>query len=328
MRCSKCGKKNKKKSSFCVKCGAKLPPVPKKDKKAKGEKGKKKRSKGRILILLLILLILGMLVFLLFGGDRVPEKIRNIKGYSHVTAMVQDKMPDKLKLPFDLPFDLPDKLPFSLPEKLHFDFSFKLPFELPNPGKLLGDSEVPDKEKIMEDLAAYEGEEESEMEFDSLEIEKRITVEKEKTDTVYVITETNGEKEGETRSNYYRLHYKRHLIGGWKLDKVEPYNVEGQKTSVAGVDNETVIRDDKVFSDIGSNWKHSNVKVLEHYTDVKTGTDVVSVYMELENEYVNMTGIKEILYQYNDETKQWEAIHVSKLTALSIEPVSLPAASQ
>ena len=97
----------------------------------------------------------------------------------------------------------------------------------------------------MEDLAAYEGGEESKLEFDSLEIEKRTTVEKDKKDTVYVITETTGE-EG-TSSNYYRLLYKRHLIGGWKLDDVKPYNVGGEKTSVAGVDNKIVINDKNLY---------------------------------------------------------------------------------
>jgi hypothetical protein len=161
--------------------------------------------------------------------------------------MVQDKMPDKLKLPFDLPFDLPDKLPFSLPEKLHFDFSFKLPFELPNPGKLLGDSEVPDKEKIMEDLAAYEGEEESEMEFDSLEIEKRITWKRKKR-TPYMSSPKQMVRRGGNQEQLLSLHYKRHLIGGWKLDKVEPTTWKGKKHPSPDVDNETVIRDDKVFS--------------------------------------------------------------------------------
>ena len=305
MRCSNCGKKIKKKSSFCVKCGAKVPPIPKKDKKGKK---KKKRSKAKIVIPIFTILILAILSFLLFGGDKVPEKIRNLKGYSYLTGMVNEKLPDKL------PFDLSDKFPF--------DFSFKLPFDLPDPGNLLGKSEIPDKKKIMEDLAAYEGGKESKLKFDSLEIEKRTTVEKEKKDTIYVITETSGE-EGST-SNYYRLLYKQHLIGGWKLDEVKPYNVEGEKTSVAGVDNKTVINDKSFYNDISSDWKHSKVKVLEHYTDAKAGTDTVVVYMELENSYVNMTGTKEITYQYNEQTKKWEAGPVSKLTCLSIEPVKTP----
>ena len=305
MRCSNCGKKLKKKSSFCIKCGAKVPPIPKKDKKIKK---KKKSSKAKIVIPFFIILILAILSFLLFGGDKVPEKIRDLKGYSYLTGMVKEKLPEDVRIPFDLP----DKFPF--------DFSFKLPFELPNPGNLLGDSEIPDKQKIMEDLAAYEGEEENPLEFDSLEIEKRTTVEKEKKDTVYVLTETTGE-EGKS-SNYYRLLYKRHLIGGWKLDAVKPYNVGGEKTSVAGVDNEIVMNDKSLYTDISSDWKHSKVKVLEHYTDVKAGTDIVVVYLELENDYVNMAGTKEIMYQYNEETKEWETGPVSKLTCLSIEPVS------
>ncbi|HYE68493.1 MAG TPA: zinc ribbon domain-containing protein [Anaerovoracaceae bacterium] len=307
MRCSNCGKKLKKKSSFCIKCGAKVPPIPKKDKKVKK---KKKSSKAKIVIPFFIILILAILSFLLFGGDKVPEKVRDLKGYSYLTGMVKEKLPEKVRLPFDLP----DKFPF--------DFTFKLPFELPNPGSLLGESEIPDKKKIMEDLSAYEGGEENQLEFDSLEIEKRTTVEKEKKDTIYVLTETTGE-EGKS-SNYYRLLYKRHLIGGWKLDTVKPYNVGGEKTSVAGVDNEIVMNDKSLYADISSDWKHSKVKVLEHYTDVKAGTDIVVVYLELQNEYVKMVGTKEIMYQYNEETKKWEPGPASKLTCLSIKPVSEP----
>lgn len=304
MRCSKCGKKIKKKSSYCIRCGAKVtPPL----KKAKRPKSRKKRSKARIVIPVLLVLMLAALAFLIFGGDRVPEKVRNLKGYSYLTGMVREKLPEKLQMPVHLQ----DKFPF--------DFSFDLPFELPNPAGLLDGGEIPDKKQIMEDLAAYQEGEESKPVFDSLEIEKRTTVEKEKKDTVYVITETRGE-EG-TKSNYYRLLYKRRFIGGWKLEEVKPYNVKGETTSVAGVSNKTVLSDERIFADISSGWKHSNVKVLEHYTDVKSGVDTVVVYMELENEYVRMAGTKEITYQYNKQSKEWETVAVSKLTARSVEPV-------
>ena len=319
IRCSNCGKKIKKKSSFCIKCGAKVPPIPKKEKKQKKQKNKdkKKRAKSKIVIPFLLILILAAMAFLIFGGDRVPEQIRNIKGYSYLTGMVKDKT--------DLVRDkLPDqvKLPFGIQDKIPTDFSFKLPFKLPNPGGLLGDRKVANKEKIMKDLSEYEGKD-GKLKFDTLTIEKRTTVEKKKKDTVYVTTETEGE-EGGTTSNYYKLVYKRHLIGGWKLDDVKPYNVQGQKTSVAGVDNKTVLADTSIYSDISSEWEHSNVKVVEHYTDVKSGIDFVVVYMELKNSYVKMAGTKEVAYKYNDETKTWEAIQISKLTAQSIEPVKAP----
>lgn len=316
IRCSNCGKKIKRKSSFCIKCGAKVPPIPKKNKKKKN-KDEKKRAKSKLVIPFLLILVLAAMAFLIFGGDRVPEQIQSIKGYSYLTGMVKDKtdqVKDKLPDQVKLPFDLPDKFPF--------DFNVKLPFELPEPGSLLGASKAPDKEKIMKDLAAYEGKD-GKLKFDTLSIEKRTTVEKKKKDTVYVATETEGD-EG-VISNYYELAYKRHLIGGWKLDKVTPYNVQGQKNSVAGVDNKTVLADTGIYNDISSEWEHSGVKVVEHYTDVKSGIDFVVVYMELKNSYVKMTGTKEVAYQYNDEKKKWEAIQISKLTALSIEPVKAPA---
>jgi len=306
MRCSKCGKKIKKKSSFCIYCGSKVPPTPVKIKKQIIKTGRKK-LKALITIPAFLVLILGILTFLVFGGDRVPEKIRNLKGYSDLTGAVREKLPEQINLPFDLAFELP------------FDLTFDLPFDLPDPGSLLGDREVPDKEQIMEDLADYKDETGEKAEFDFLEIEKRTTVEAGKKDIVYVITETEDEKE--IRSNYYRLLYRRHLIGGWKLDEVEPYNVAGEKNSVAGVDNNTVLNDKAIYTDIASGWEHSNVKVLEHDTDVKAGMDTVVVYMELENEYVSMAGTKEVSYRYNAQSEQWEAVGVSKLSALYIEPV-------
>lgn len=306
MRCSKCGKKIKKKSSFCIYCGTKVPPALQKVKKIKT---KKKRSKVKILIPVFTVFILVILTFLLFGGDTVPEKIISMKGYSHLTGIVKEKLPGQIKLPFNLPHEFP------------FDFSFEIPFELPSPANLLGQSEIPDKNKVEEDLAAYEGDGgENKPVFDSLEIEKRTTLEEEKKDTIFVVTETSSD-EGTTK-NYYQLLYKRHLIGGWKLDAVKPYNIAGEKISVAGVENEIVINNKNLFADFPPDWKHSNVKVLEHYTDVKAGTDTIVVYMELENDYVNMTGTKEILYQYDEDTKEWVAGPVSKLNCLSIEPVN------
>ena len=247
------------------------------------------------------------LTFLIFGGDRVPEKIRNLKGYSYVTGVIQDKMPDQLKSPIDLP-------------KLPFDFSFKLP-DIPNPvAGIIGEKEIPDKKKIEEDLAAFGKDEKNKIKFDSLEIEKRITVEKENKDTVYVITQTTDETG--SYSNYYQLIYKKHLLGGWKLAEVKPYNVEGQKTSVAGASNKKVLDDPNVFAGMPSDWKYSKAKVIEHFTDIKAGTDTIVVYMEIKNDYVNMTGTREIIFKYNDDTKKWESIGpASKITCLSIEPV-------
>lgn len=302
--------------------------------KKKQGKNKKRKSRAKIILpLFTVLMVFAIFTFLIYGGDKVPEKVRNLKGYSYLTGAVKEKLPDQIKLPVEV--KLPDqiKLPVEvkLPDQIKIPFEvklpdrIKLPFELPampNPGKLLGDSEIPDKDKIREDLAAYiEDGKKEKASFDSLEIEKRTTVEKDKKDTVYVITESRGE-EG-TRSNYYRLLYKRHLIGGWKLDEVEPYNVKGEKVSIAGVDNETVIQDEGLFEDFSPDWEFGSVKVVEHFTDLKAGTDTVVVYMELENDYVNMIGTKEIVYQYNEKTKEWEAGSASKLTCLSIEPVSV-----
>jgi hypothetical protein len=305
MRCSKCGTRIKRKSSFCIKCGAKVTPVPKKDKKNK--KGKKKRLKARILIpAVLIAIVSALIIFLIFGGDLVPDKVKKLKAYTYITSITKDIMPEQIKS-FQFPPDL----------------SFKLPFELPNPANILGKKEVPDKKQIIADLESFSKDEKSKLKFDSLEIEKRITVEKEKKDTVYVNTETKNDSG--TTSNYYRLTYKRHMIGGWKLDKVKHYNVEGEKTSVAGVKNKEVLSDVNLFAGIPEEWERSKIKVIEHYTNLKAGTDTVIVYMELKNDYVYMTGTKEITYNYNKNSKAWESEGAaSKLTCLSIEPLTEP----
>jgi hypothetical protein len=313
-----------------------MPPLPKKEKK---KKVKKKRTKAKIVIPVFVLLILAILSFLIFGGEKVPEQIRNIKGYSYMTGIVKEKLPEKL--PFELPFDLPKPPDVSI--KLPFDISFKLPFDLPDPGNLFGGGNLPDKKKITKDLTAYKGEKGSKIEFDSLKIEKRTTAEKKKQDTVYVVTT----KKGEDSAGYYKLVYKRQLIGGWKLKDVKPYNE--QKTAVSdtaaadadagsknaadaaaskknvtdsGVKDKAVLSDPAVLSDIPSDWKQSNLKVVDHYTDLKAGTDTVVLFMELENSYVNMTGTKEVTYKYNEKTKKWEAVSVSKLTCQTIEPIT------
>jgi hypothetical protein len=201
----------------------------------------------------------------------------------------------------------------------------------------------------MADLAAYKGDKESKIEFDTLKIEKRTTAEKKKQDTVYVVTT----KKGEDSAGYYKLVYKRQLIGGWKLKDVKPYNE--QKTAVSdtaaadadagsknaadaaaskknvtdsGVKDKAVLSDPAVLSDIPSDWKQSNLKVVDHYTDLKAGTDTVVLYMELENNYVNMTGTKEVTYKFNEQTKKWEADSVSKLTCQTIEPIKPAETSQ
>lgn len=306
MKCSKCGTRIKRKSSFCIKCGAKVTPIPKKDKKTKkSKKGKKKRGKARIIVpAVLIAVILALIAFLIFGGDRVPDQVKKLKAYTYVTSIAQQIMPEQVKS-------------FKLP----FDFSFKLPFELPNLANVIGGKEVPDKKQIIADMESFSKDEKNKLKFDSLEIEKRITVEKEKKDTVYVNTQTKNDSG--TISNYYRLTYKRHMIGGWKLDEVKPYNVEGQKTSVAGVENKKVLSDENLFAGIPEEWERNKIKVIEHYTNVKAGTDTVIVYMELKNDYVHMTGTKEITYSYNKDSKTWESEGpASKLTCLSIEPLT------
>lgn len=126
-------------------CGTKVPVIPKKDKLKK----KKIRSKAKIVIPVVTILILSVLTFLVYGGDLVPEKIRNLKGYSYLTGMAKDKLPDQIRLPFELTGEFP------------FDFSFELPFELPDPRSLLAGIMKPDEKEGPEDSEDVEGSENS-----------------------------------------------------------------------------------------------------------------------------------------------------------------------
>lgn len=108
-------------------------------------------------------------------------------------------------------------------------------------------------------------------------------------------------------------------------DEEEPHNEEGEKTTSPGVENETVMADENLFSDLPADWKHSNVKVITHNVDMKAGMDRVIVYMELETNYVYLTGTKEISYQLDNGTGEWKSTGpASKLSCLSIEPKSIP----
>lgn len=101
-------------------CGAKVPRVPQTEKKKNKNKGKKK-SKIKTAIAMIALLMIVVFPLSFFGDEIVPEKVRDLKAYSWLTATVKDKLPDEIKLPFGLKVELPLDLP---------DFAFQLPFDL------------------------------------------------------------------------------------------------------------------------------------------------------------------------------------------------------
>jgi len=282
---------------------------PKKEKKKKKKKKvNKKKTKVQIVISFILLLVLAALFFLMFGGDKVPEQIRNAPGYSYINDIsdsAKEKLPDKLKLPVDLPFEVP---------KLHFD--------IPNPfAGLLGNDEPPNEEKIKTDLTGVIGGEKSKAVIESIEIEKRDSSDKK--EDIYVAVEITKNKE--TTTAYYKLQYKKAFIGGWKLKKSDSYNVEGEKTSVAGVNNDIVLKDYKNFKDIPAGWKVSNFKVMEHYTDAKAGMDTVVVFMKMKTDCLIMEGTREITYTYNNNSKKWEMTgQPSKLSCTYVEPLVEP----
>lgn len=340
MRCSNCGKKIKKKSNFCIKCGAKVTPALKKDKASKkGEKGNKKKLR-RIMIPAAVVILLVLVSVLLFGCDGVKQKLNDNKAYTKVTKTIQDK------LPFDLP-KLPE-LPFDLPE-----LPKKLPFELP---KLLGENEPPDDEQVLEDLKKYLEKEEN-ITIDNVEIKRGDTDGEEKEETIYATADATSKKG--TVSISYNILYKKGLLGGWKLKeavdaakaekeakaekskdeekaekskKVEKAEKSKDKTddkakeeATKGVDNKTVVADENLYYDLPSDWTYDKVKVIAHNVDMEAGTDRVIVYMELKTQYVYLTGTKEITYQLDSETGKWKSTGpATKLACLSIEPIAIP----
>ena len=338
MRCSNCGKRIKKRSNFCIKCGAKVPPVLKKDKKNKNISKTKKKLRTRIIKPAAIVILVALVSFLFFSCDSLKEKVAGNKVYQQVSQTVQDK------LPFDLP-KLP-KLPFDLPE-----LPKELPFKLPSPSKLLGDKEPPDEEQILDDLKEYL-EKESDIQLHHMEIESRDSEEEGKEETIVATAEATSDEGKETKQ--FSMLYKRGLLGGWKLKEVEDSETAGEKKNSEnsekladakvshskdekesdskegketpkGVDSKTVLADENLYQDLPSDWTYSNVKVIAHSYDEKTGTDRVIVYMELKTAYVYLTGTKELTYKLDSETGEWKSTGpASKLAALSIEPISIP----
>lgn len=268
-----------------MKCGTKVPPQAEEDKK---KKGKTKRLKTRILILFFIILILAALGFLIFGGDKVPEKIRDLKGYSNLTGVVKQVLPDDVKLPVQvkLPFDLPDEFPFD----------FKLP-DLPKPGNLFGGSGNDEKDQKQ----VAEAEKNDKKPVDSKDKQK--TESKEANKNIAKSKADNKDTAAsEANSNY---------------------SEKDRKVITAGVDDSIVVGNADLFADGTIDWNYDKVELQGHNTDLSTGTDTVVVYLEMSNQYVNMTGTKEITYQYDEQTGRWKAGPVSKINCKSIEPVNV-----
>lgn len=305
MRCSNCGKKLKKKSNFCVKCGAKVPPLSKNEIKVL-----RKKARGKFKIAAVLVVILGGTVFslLTFAADLLPEKISENKGFVFVSDTVKGKLPDGIKLPFDLgeklPFDLGEKLPFDLPSDLPFDlpknFALKLPFDLPFDVPYLADNSGKGDHGVDQSDAKDDNEISSKEHEGSKKDSKEEDADKE---TV---------KEEPPKSP----------------EPVIKWNEKEQELIKAGMDNQIILSDKNLYADITPVWSENKIKVQEHQTDLVTGTDTVILYLELKNDYVNMTGTKEVTYQYNEETGDWEQGTVSKIKCLTVEPINKDTSQQ
>ncbi|MDD4565689.1 MAG: hypothetical protein PHE79_09495 [Eubacteriales bacterium] len=82
----------------------------------KNKEEKKKRTIFKIIIPAVLFLIIGLLAFLIFGGDLVPGKIKNLKGYSYLSGIANEKLSGRFQLLADFSGDLSSKLPFELPK--------------------------------------------------------------------------------------------------------------------------------------------------------------------------------------------------------------------
>jgi len=314
MRCSNCGKRIKKKSSYCMNCRAKVPRIPKSDKK---KAGKKKRSFIRTAVSIVAVFLIVFASFVVFGDDIVPEKVRNQKAYSNVAAMVRDRVPDRIELPFglavELPIDMPElavKLPFGLDERLaglieRFSGLTGRLSGLPFLG-FLGDDDSKDKGKdgdadkdnkaiLAAEVAAH---------GTGISGQEAKTA-KQKGDK----NETEGVDPAETGD-------------GEESKTAVSRSEEEIKLISAGADNSVVLNNYNVFEDIPADWIRSSVRILEHRIDVEEGTDTVVIYLELENSYINLAGTKEITYRYNERTGNWEPDSATKISCVYAEPVT------
>lgn len=257
----------------------------------------------RIIIPILMILILALLTFLLYGGDRVPEKIRSQKGYSYLTGVVKDKLPDQIILPFGLSEKLPSHFSFDLPFELPFD----LPFELPFFGNHSGDGEKSDGKKTAETSAEGQGNGDS-AKTDTGGNKENITEDQQTKEAVKQEDQNSGDNLAEAEKE--------------PEEPAKVFTAEEEKIINTGIDEAAVLNDKGLYTTaVSPDWTYGSIKIEEHHTDVRTGTDTVVVYLEMENKYVKMTGTKEITYRFNEQTDQWEAGPVSKITCLTIEPV-------
>lgn len=274
-------------------CGAKVPHIPKTEKK---KDKKKKRSVIKTAVSIVAVFMIVILFFSVFGDNMIPERVRGLKAYSLVAGTVKDKVPDEIRLPFGLTVELPIDLPA--------DFAFKLPFDLkerlsglPLLGFLSDDGASPAGKKVSEEPEARK----------DVDGQDRGTAVEQGNHTDNEAATDSKVAENDANGNNV---------------KVVERSEKEREFITAGTDNSVVLSDYNIFEDIPADWIRSNVRILEHRTDVDAGTDTVTIYLEMENSYVNMTGTKEITYQYNEETGDWEAGPASKINCLSIEPVT------
>ncbi len=114
------------------------------------------------------------------------------------------------------------------------------------------------------------------------------------------------------------------FFGGAPLENAETKSTEQGNILIAGVNVKSVISDSYLLNDTNADWEQSNAEVIAQYTDSESKTDTFVVLMELKNDYVNMTGMRKIIYQYNEQSDKWEPGSVSKIKCLTMEPLSEP----
>jgi hypothetical protein len=295
-------------------CGAKVPPIPKTEK----NKVKKKHFRWKAAAAIIAVFILALVSVWIFGDGFVPEKVRDTKAYSWAAGAVRGKLPEEINLPLGLkvefPLDLPDfafQLPFGLDERL--SGLTKRISELPLLGFLSDDDSAKGKQA---GEGQADGNESARSQGGGDGLDGGAAAESGQGAENKTAGESGEDKQGAESANA-----SAGGEGGNHVNTVERSDEE-KEFIAAGADNSVVLSDYNIYADIPTDWIRSNVKILEHRTDINAGTDTVTIYLELENSYVNMTGTKEITYAYNEETGNWEAGPASKISCLSVEPVT------
>ncbi len=353
MKCSNCGAKVKKNSSFCVKCGAKIDPDPKIEaKKQKKEDNKQKKAEKKT-------------------ANAEKKKVKKEAAQEKKQAAQekkqakkqnkQEQKDDKKKGQADAvpeaegesgkkkrKLPVPPKILLLIPivlvlvvgilslflfgdkflpnpiknNKIFVTVSTIVKEKVPNPLEKLGKKDITDETMLMENLSAFLTADGTSATVGAITVDHTEEDAEAKTTTVYLDAEVTNDTGTDTHS--YSMVFSSKLIGGWNFESATEYNIKEEPETIVGVENALVLNDPIIYEGLEDGMVASNEEVIGHYTDMTNGTDTVAVYMELKNNVVFMTGSREIVFQYDEATKTWSSSGpAGKFSAWTVLPVEM-----